>query len=186
MTSNPTEYSPAISALFQNEPFPPLGPGKPDDSMRRHVETLDESSLFSDQKIVDREMAQCCRSGLYLLANCLDESHTISQAIHTPTGSYWHGIMHRREPDYSNAKYWFRQVGDHPVFDSLAAEAQRLATDCGETLSQSSVWDPFQFVDLCAEAARSGGALEKLCRQVAQAEWRLLFDHCYRRALASS
>lgn len=50
-------------------------------------------------------------AGLLLWNGDLDASHTISQHIEDITGSYWHGIMHRMEPDYSNAKYWFRKVG---------------------------------------------------------------------------
>ena len=45
-------------------------------------------------------MAACCLCGLWLLHDFLDESHSLSQEITTDTGSYWHGIMHRREPDY--------------------------------------------------------------------------------------
>src|SRR5688500_14191487 len=33
-------------------------------------------------------------AGLWLWHDFLDESHTISQGLHTPTGSFWHAIMH--------------------------------------------------------------------------------------------
>jgi hypothetical protein len=51
------------------------------------------------------------QAGIWLYVDDLDRSHRISQNIHTPEGSYWHGIMHRREGDFSNAKYWFRLAG---------------------------------------------------------------------------
>jgi hypothetical protein len=38
-------------------------------------------------------------------------------------------------------------------------------------------------VDACQTALRSGGDAEQFCRRVQQAEWDLLFDYCYRRAL---
>ena len=66
-------------------------------------------------------MAEGCLAGLWLLYDFLDESHTISQSLDTLEGSYWHGIMHRREPDYENAKYWFRRVPVHPIHAELAA-----------------------------------------------------------------
>ena len=59
-------------------------------------------------------------SGLWLLAGDLDRSHSISQSIENREGSFLHGIMHRREGDFDNAKYWFRRVGSHPVFETLA------------------------------------------------------------------
>ena len=103
---------------------------------------------------------QACLAGLYLLYDCLDESHTISQSIETPTGGYWHGIMHRREPDYGNAKYWFRRVGDHPVYAPLAIAARELASaerpdPAAEFLIEQAAWDPFRFVDLSAAAQAS-------------------------------
>ena len=49
-------------------------------------------------------MASACLAGLWLYHDYLDESHAVSQSIHTPAGSYWHGLMHRREPDFANPK----------------------------------------------------------------------------------
>lgn len=56
------------------------------------------------------------KAGLYLLNESLDKSHDIAQEITNATGSYWHALMHRMEGDYSNAKYWFNDVGHHPIF----------------------------------------------------------------------
>src|SRR4029077_769109 len=135
---------------------------------------LDARSAFSHEgaQSADAEMAACCVSAVWLLHDCLDESHIISQDIGTTSGSFLHAIMHRREGDFSNAKYWFRRVGHHPVIDELAANAHEL----------NGAFDPAAFVDACQTALRSGGAAADFCRRVQQLEWELLFDHSYRRA----
>ena len=146
-------------------------------------------TAFSGQTLHDRQMAAACLSGVWLRYDFLDESHTLSQSISTTTGSYWHGIMHRREPDYSNAKYWFRQVGRHPVFEPLAHDAAQLAADeknlraDASFLTEQAVWDAFAFVDLCAAAISSDSSTERLCQRIQQQEARLLFDYCYRQAV---
>src|SRR4051812_4745927 len=45
-------------------------------------------------------------AGLWLYVDDLDRSHTVSQSITDATGSFWHGIMHRREGDFANSHYW--------------------------------------------------------------------------------
>lgn len=114
--------------------------------------------------VTDASMAKCCLSGLWLLHNFLDRSHSISQDIDAREGSYWHGIMHRMEGDFGNSKYWFGRVGQHPVF---------------ETLNQQTPggWNYRDFVDAC-EAAASSANPDPQVHQTAIAEWVALFEHC--------
>ena len=96
------------------------------------------------RRVVDRAMADACRAGMWLLFDFLDESHTISQELHTAEGSYWHAIMHRREQDASNSKYWFRKVGNHPVLRRLVEQVPALGYNYA---------NPFEFVDFCGASA---------------------------------
>jgi len=181
---DPDQYGPAVAELLRDERLPELGPGDENPTARARLESLSTAAVFPGRKIVDDQMAQCCLSALWLWHDFLDESHRISQEIEASDGSYWHGIMHRREPDYGNARYWFRRVGRHPVFPALAQQAAMLATQfppdkAARFLADGSAWDPFAFVDLCEAIARGKSTSQELARHVARAEWQLLFDHCY-------
>lgn len=177
---HPDNYGPAVATLLREDRLPELGPGTPNHAAQSDLQALTIDKLFDGRKIRDQKLAQCCLSGLWLWHDFLDQSHAISQEIETPEGSYWHGIMHRREPDYGNAKYWFRRVGKHPVFASLAEDPQ------ASSLLHSARWDPFAFIDLCEAIARGRDNREQLAREVARLEWQLLFDFCYRGAIGST
>src|SRR5579871_5932029 len=60
-------------------------------------------------------------SGLWLWVDALDECHKIAQDLVSPTGSFWHAIMHRREGDFSNSKYWYHRCPNHHVIKMLGA-----------------------------------------------------------------
>ncbi len=69
-------------------------------------------------------------AGLWLYIDELDRSHTISQGISNATGSFWHGIMHRREGDFGNSHYWFNRTGFHPAMDNIPGyEAHRFVDE---------------------------------------------------------
>ena len=159
----------AGNAPLRPMPLVPAGPA--DSPQLRELRQLAPQDLFDDGAIKDRDFAKCVQSGLYLYFSALDESHKISQGIGSASGSYWHGIMHRQEGDWSNAKYWFRRVGTHPVFAELEA-------------APDAAWDPYAFVDRCSAAtARTSAAADLIDLQMQ--EWRLLMRFCYRNAIGS-
>jgi hypothetical protein len=175
----------AVNDLLSTKADYPLVFGSPLENVRAKLESLDDAALFGSAKVTDRAMADACRAGLWLRFDFLDQSHEISQEIHTPTGSFWHAILHRREPDWSNAKYWFHRVGEHAIFANLARQAAEIAGEFAlesksTWLAHGAVWDPLRFVDLCEAAHRSQGELATLCQRVQMAEWLLLFEYCYR------
>src|SRR5438552_13147625 len=91
-------YGPTIAALLRDERLAPLGPGTPNESVRAQLASLTDEAMFAPHRVRDPQMAAACRAGLWLYHDFLNESHAISQEIDTTTGSYWHGLMHRREP----------------------------------------------------------------------------------------
>ena len=105
----PDEIREFVEAL----PFPDLGEGEVNSSASENLELLLNTHGLSHNLV---------GAGLWLAIGELDRSHSISQHDDSSTGSYWHGIMHRREGDYGNAKYWFRRAKGHPMVGSLAAE----------------------------------------------------------------
>jgi hypothetical protein len=185
---DPDAYGPVFSRLLKQRHLNPLGPGSPNSDVKDELANLAVESVFASHEVADMDAAKACLAALWLYHNYLEKSHEISQSIDTQEGSYWHGIMHRREPDFQNSKYWFRRVGRHPIFKPLHIEAKELALgsdihESAEFLLKQPGWDPIAFIDLCEACIKKRSPDEALCRQIQQREWELLFDYCFRKAI---
>lgn len=168
MDWNPAAYGPAAEQILNESgggtrPMPLVCPRNRDESLaillRRPAKEIFPAAT----------RPQAAQAGLWLYCGFFDESHEIAQDIPSLDGSYWHGILHRMEPDAGNAGYWFRKVGRHPVFPDLASEASELGYDT------RAEWDPLAFIAAC-DAVKT--EKKSLLEQVQLAEWRLLFHYC--------
>jgi len=193
--SNPSfTAAPQFADWIRLAPLNELGPGKRIRPQCEEINAIEPAELFAPLKIRNRNAVQAALAGLLLLYDGLEESHVISQSLDDANGSYWHAIMHRREPDYGNAKYWFRRVGKHPIGPRLSAVAAELAQHslavapwpAAEWLSEpAALWPHDRFVDLCAAAANGSAAQQLLCRQIQRNEMEFLLDYCFAEATQS-
>ena len=155
----------------------------------KEIHELSSEALLGGT-IENSEMAQAARAGLIPEAGGWDRAHRIVQEMNTPEAEYWHAIVHRREPDSSNAKYWFRRVGQHPVMDQLVIRFSG-PEGSDKTLVQAFMtgvqWDPFKYVDACM-AYQEGGEKElfPFLLDLQRQEFTLLVDYCIHWALGDS
>ena len=114
-----------LLSLLETPDLPSLGSNLR--ASREELGTLNAQIDASLQKVkLDRTAQNLIRAVVLLWHDHLDGSHSLSQEIHNADGSFVHGIMHRREPDYGNAKYWFRRVGQHAAFSELVSRTSVL------------------------------------------------------------
>lgn len=78
---------------------------------------IDVSTLASDH----------LRALWYDLNGDWDTAHSIVQKMDDRNAMWIHAYLHRKEPDISNARYWYRNANkDFPEGMSFEAEAQRI------------------------------------------------------------
>lgn len=172
-----------LQKLLATPEPPELGPG-PRPGVRPPSELDAElESIFRQTRLAETSRA-LVRSLVLLWHDQLDASHTISQGIENPDGSLVHAIMHRREPDFWNSKYWWRRVGQHPCFAQLGERVislleSRKERELCSKLVPHGAWDAFAFVDACeavtGEVATSSRV--QLLREIQRLETEAALDY---------
>jgi hypothetical protein len=150
----PEELEKALKPMFADLP--------PDVAMFRLViDQPPSAAVVGMVETILREPALAGRevlhAGVWLYVDDLDRSHSICQGIDDETGSFWHGIMHRREGDFSNSHYWFKKVGQHPA------------------MSRVGGYEPHEFIT-AVETLHTDDPQELIALQ--RREWETLFSYC--------
>ncbi|MFN7629409.1 MAG: hypothetical protein ACK5PZ_21495 [Pirellula sp.] len=83
----------------------------------------------------------------------IDQAHGIVESATRGIEAYIHGVVHRMEGDYWNAKYWFRQVRAPQLVESLNRHILRGAPKGYLYPWGTAVFDPIAFVDACESTA---------------------------------
>lgn len=171
-----------IKQLLDTPELAELGPKRRAGTQTEAALSAKLDGLFHQPKLSSTSQ-QLIRALILLWHDHLDASHDISQSIENPDGSFVHAAMHRREPDYFNSKYWWRRVGQHPVFPEIAERAGNLLKERGAgelagKLVPNGEWDAFAFVDACEAAARNHSANQReLLRELQRIEFEVLLGH---------
>lgn len=153
----------------------PVNPPRGDDGIYRLVSGNDWS------RVLHLESDRLVRAGAFWLYGFLDEAHRLTQQDSSPEGSYWHALVHRSEGDFSNALYWFRRAGAHPVQARLRAGALEAMNEGSmegcQALVESPRWDPARLVEMCERASRGEPAQPAVLQEVVRMEYHLLMEY---------
>jgi hypothetical protein len=176
-------YSDFVDRIFRAEGLlMKLIPSEPlDYPLLQQLRATNDATL-SDQKTIGKPaMFTLVRGGLFYALDAIDEAHKIFQDSPGDLGSYWHGMMHRREGDFDNARYWFRRAGTLPVFGEL----HRQASEYSAVMARQSNWDPYLFTGECEQARFGETESLKELSHLQRLEFEALFDYCWRQSALS-
>jgi hypothetical protein len=121
---------------------------------------------------------------LGLRIGSIDRAHDIVQHGATPMDRYLHGVVHRIEGDFWNAKYWFRQVDDkgllvsvgHEVISTLESQNLLESSKSLKLFDDQNRFETQNLVDAQAALSKKASSNQReLVQQIAQAEWNAIW-----------
>jgi hypothetical protein len=148
-------------------------------SLPGEITSADEETLLGGKTVKDTQAVALIRGGLLYAVDALDAGHKFFQDVPGDLGSYWHGMMHRREGDFDNARYWFRRAGRLPVFSRLHSAA----CEHSPTMARQDNWDAYLLTGQCEQAKFGAEELTAECIKLQLAEFEGLFDYTWRQAV---
>jgi hypothetical protein len=173
-------YSDFIDRVFR-EPnlLGKLTPREPLDwELVCRVRDADDATLSDGRRVTVPAAFALVRGGLLYAADALDAAHRFFQDAPSDLGSYWHGMMHRREGDFDNARYWFRRAGTLGCSSALHRAASEVSAD----VARQPGWDPYLFTGQCEQARFGAEELVPELVKLQRIEFDALFDYSWRQS----
>ena len=177
-------YSDFIERLLLNPdllkkltPTEPLGWELP-----AKIRDASDEVLSGGKEIADARMFALVRGALLCAVDALDAAHRIFQDDASDLGSYWHGVMHRREGDFDNARYWFRRAGRLPIFDRMHQAAAQVSPN----MSRQTTWDAYLLTGMCEQAKFGDTDAIGECLRLQRVEFEELLAYCWRKGIAQA
>lgn len=117
--------------LVQRQPLPPLSPKQVwREDLRPRIDALAVDELV--------------KGILHLLNDDLMSAHRVAMSMEDENAKYLHALVHRREGDFSNARYWLKTLREQPVWSELK--------------NQQPDWCPLKFLAWCESCAEGHAA----------------------------
>ena len=139
------------------------------------IRAADDATVCGGQAIVEPSMFALVRGGLLYAIDAIDESHVVVQGIDGDVSAYWHGMIHRREGDFDNARYWFRRAGALTFFGELHRRASQVAS----VFAAQSNWDPYLFTGLCEQDKFGDTEMRDQLVKLQRIEFDAIFDYVW-------
>jgi hypothetical protein len=143
------------------------------------IREVDDATLLGGQTPLPDAPLALLRGGLFYFHNALEDSHKAVAEDKTDTGAYWHGMVHRREGDFDNARYWMRRAGVHPSFQ----EALHRASDGSSHMAKQGNWDPYLFIHLCEQFKYGAAEYKNEIVHLQRVEFAVFFDYVWRQCV---
>src|SRR5471030_1742206 len=142
-------YSDFIDRIFlQDGLLGKLTPSEPlSTALLLRLRGADDAAVSGGKTIGHAGNFALVRGGLFYAIDALDAAHAFFQDAQGDLGSYWHGMMHRREGDFDNARYWFRRAGRLPIFDRMHEAAAQFSA----TMAKQATWDAYLLTGMCEQ-----------------------------------
>jgi hypothetical protein len=156
-------------------PFTRLEKGKPVPKGRDAVAGLVDKDKESAKTLL-------IQSALYLCFDCFEETHNIAQDDEGPAGNWLHAILHRREPDAGNSKYWYARVhAPAKVYEGIGKKVLVYLREnavpelepLAKKMEKSKTWEPEAFVDSCDKFRQmdKGSSAYRTLAKIQEIEW---------------
>jgi hypothetical protein len=161
------------------EPLPPSQSDEFSVKCILRIRAADDATLLGGQAPQPGAPLGLLRGGLYYFHNGLQDSHKAFADDAGVTAAYWHGMVHRREGDFENARYWMRRAGEHPAFQ----EAQGRSSDASPHMARQTNWDPFLFIHLCEQFKYGASEYRNEIAHLQRVEFAVFFDYVWRQCV---